>query len=381
MNVTLDRAEFADAVAICARHLAKTASTPVLSGIHLEVAGDALTLRATDWDVFASATVTAIGIDDEGDGGTVAPGRFLAEIAKALDAPTVTLSLDGARLVVASGSARFSMGTMAAEDFPAMPELPPAAGSLSAPALVVAVAQVAVGAAREDAMIAVRPAMSAVLMEPGDTLTLVASDTFRLPVREVAWTAAPDGDTEPVLWPATTLADAMKLMGSGMVTLHSGVGAHGSPVVALSAPDRELHARVVSGEFPSWRRFIPADTPYEVEVERDALMGAVRRASLAATGKGVEPVVLTVAAGMIAISCGRQEHASDEVTTPYAGPDFEVLFNPANLREALGCFVSDRVVFGFQADRDVPHTRKIVALTGKADDGYRHLLMPLRPTS
>jgi DNA polymerase-3 subunit beta len=378
MNITVDRSELADAVAFCARHLGRMSSLQTLSGIHLEATPDGLTLRSTDYDVFARASVVASGLDAVA-GVALAPGRFLSEIVKVLDAPTVTLSFDGTRLTITNGTATFSMPTMPAEDFPAMAELPAAVGSLPVATLAHAVAQVAVAAAKEEATIMAKPGLSAVLIEPGATLTLVASDTYRLPVREVEWTAETDTDTEPVLWPAATLADAVRFLGDGTATLHAGMGPHGSMAVGLSTPSRALSSRVVDGQFAPYRKLMPAGAlPFELEVERERLSAVVRRAALAGDAKTKAPVLLAVTEGVMVVSCGTQEHARDEVMAAYDGPDFQVAFNPTYLREALACFTSERVTFGFGNDAGEPAVRRPALITGKDDDGYRHLLMPVR---
>src|SRR3989440_8913239 len=185
MKIRVERDGLADAVAWVARSLPSRPPVPVLGGILIDAeAWEALTISGFDYEVSATVGVPAT----IGDGGrTLVSGRLLAEITRALPAQPVEILVDGARVMIACGNARFSLPTMPVEDYPQLPAMPPHAGSLAGEVFGQAVSQVAVAAGRDDTL----PMLTAVRLEiNGDKLTMVATDRFRLAMREFTWQPA-----------------------------------------------------------------------------------------------------------------------------------------------------------------------------------------------
>ena len=138
-------------------------------------------------------------------------GRLLADITKALPAQPVEISVDGSRVTITCGSAKFSLPTMPVEDYPPLPAMPQRAGEVAGEVFGQAVAQVAVAAGRDDTL----PMLTGVRVEiDGDKLTLVATDRFRLAMREFDLDRRRRRAGTAVLVPARTLADAAKTLGT-----------------------------------------------------------------------------------------------------------------------------------------------------------------------
>ena len=142
MKIQVERDVLAEAVAWTARALPARPAVPVLAGIRLQAAGE-LTLSSFDYDVSAQATVP---VSAEEDGDLLVSGRLLAEITRSLPARPVEISSDGARATLTCGSATFTLLTMPSEDYPSLPEMPPAAGSIGSDAFASAVSQSATAA-------------------------------------------------------------------------------------------------------------------------------------------------------------------------------------------------------------------------------------------
>ena len=64
------------------------------------------------------------------------PGRLLAEITRALPPHPVENTAEGPRLTLACGNAKFSLPTLPAEDYPALPSMPSSAGVVDSVAVV-----------------------------------------------------------------------------------------------------------------------------------------------------------------------------------------------------------------------------------------------------
>ena len=95
------------------------------------------------------------------------------------------------------GSARFTLLTLPVEDYPTLPEMPTLTGTLPGARLAAAVAQVAVAAGRDDTL----PVLTGIRIEiDGDTVTLAATDRYRLAVRELAWIAGAEPASSRSPW-------------------------------------------------------------------------------------------------------------------------------------------------------------------------------------
>ena len=162
------------------------------------------------------------------------PGRLLAEITRACPPHPVEITAEGAAVTLTCGNARFTLPTLPVEDYPSLPSMPPSAGTVDSDVFAEAVAQVAVAAGRDDTL----PMLTGVRLEIEDeTVTLAATDRYRLAVREFAWRPEQPGFSAVALVPARTLADAAKTLTSG------------AEIVAVAALGRQRrgHPRPVGG--------------------------------------------------------------------------------------------------------------------------------------
>src|SRR5712671_2367006 len=190
VQIHVERDVFADAVAWTARALPARPTVPVLAGMRLHAEDGQLTLSSFDYDVSALAS-----------------GRLLAEISRSLPGRPVEISSEGGRAVLTCGSATFNLLTMPEDEYPALPEMPPAAGTVGSDAFATAVSQTAVAAGRDDTL----PSLTGVRVEiEGDTLTLISTDRYRLAIRELRWTPARPDLSAAVLVPARALTDTAK---------------------------------------------------------------------------------------------------------------------------------------------------------------------------
>src|SRR5258708_26194323 len=218
-------------------------------------AGAELTLSSFDYDVSAQATVP-VTIEEEGS--VLVSGRLLAEISRSLPARPVQITSEGGKAVLSCGSATFTLLTMPEEEYPALPEMPQAAGSVGSDAFASAVSQSATAAGRDDTL----PALTGVRIESeGDILTLISTDRYRLAVRELRWTPARPDLSAAVLVPARALAETARSLTSGAevsIALalpgeggpDGGLTAGGDGMIGVEGGGRGTTARLLRGGFP-----------------------------------------------------------------------------------------------------------------------------------
>jgi DNA polymerase III subunit beta len=381
VKIVLERDVLADAVAWTARALPARPTVPVLAGIRLQAA-DELILSSFDYDVSAQATVP---VTTEEPGSALVSGRLLAEISRSLPAKPVHVSAEGGRVVLTCGSATFTLLTMPEEEYPALPEMPPPAGTVGSDAFATAVSQSATAAGRDDTL----PALTGVRIEiEGDILTMVSTDRYRLAVRELRWTPARPDLSAAVLVPARALVEtARSLTSSAQVSITlalpgqdggtgGALGGTGDGMIGFEGSGRRTTTRLLSGEFPRHQSLLPKTVNAAAELPVSVLAESVRRVALVAERN--TPVRLAFSAGQLVLEAGTGDEAQAEevVEADFSGDDLSIAFNPQYLLDGLSAVDSDTVRISFT------EPGKPALLTGKpGPDGsqeFRYLLMPIR---
>jgi len=374
VKIVLERDVLAEAVAWTARALPARPTVPVLAGIRLQAA-DELVLSSFDYDVSAQATVP---VNTEEPGTALVSGRLLAEISRSLPAKPVHVNAEDGRAVLTCGSATFTLLTMPEEEYPALPEMPPAAGTIGSDAFATAVSQSATAAGRDDTL----PALTGVRIEiEGETLTLVSTDRYRLAVRELRWSPARPDLTAAMLVPARALADtARSLTSSAQVSIALALpgsdGGAGDGMIGFEGAGRRTTTRLLSGEFPRYQSLLPKTVNAVAELPISLLSESVKRVALVAERN--TPVRLSFSTGQLMLEAGTGDEAQAEefIEADFSGDDLSIAFNPQYLLDGLTAIDSDTVRISFT------ESGKPALLTGKPDpDGnteFRYLLMPIR---
>jgi DNA polymerase-3 subunit beta len=382
VQILVERDVFADGVAWTARALPARPTVPVLAGMRLHAAADELTLSSFDYDVSAQARIP---VDTQNAGSALVSGRLLAEISRNLPGRPVQIDSDGGRAVLTCGSATFNLLTMPEDEYPALPEMPPAAGTVGSDAFATAVMQTAVAAGRDDTL----PSLTGVRIEiEGDKLTLISTDRYRLAVRELRWTPARPDISAAVLVPAKALTDtARSLTTAAEVSIALALPGDeargdqygGDGMIGFEASGRRTTTRLLSGEFPRYRALLPSAVNSNAEISTSLLIESVRRVALVAERNTA--VRLTFGQGQLTLEAGTGDEAqADEVIEAgFEGDELSIAFNPNYLLDGLTAMDCDTTRIAFT------EPGKPALMTGKpGPDGtpdYRYLLMPFRLNS
>ena len=374
MKFRVEREVLADAVTWVARGLPARPPVPVLAGLLLEASDEGtLTLSAFDYEVSAKVTVPA----DVSDGGTVLVlGRLLADISRNLPDKPVDIATDGNKVSVTCGSSRFSLMQMPADDYPTLPTSPEGSGAVAGDVFTQAVAQVAIAADRGDTL----PILTGVRVEvDGDKMTLLATDRYRLAMRELTWNPEATDASHVALVPARTLSETAKALGaSGSVAIALGGTAGGEGLVGFEAGQRRTTTRLLDGEYPKVTSIFPTSVDSEAVVRTADLVEAVRRVALVAERN--TPVRLRFTEGQVAIEAGTGDdaQASEAVESTLSGPEIEIAFNPSFLLDGLGVVGTEYTRLSFTQPSRPAVMSGQDELDGEADTSYRYVLMPVR---
>jgi DNA polymerase-3 subunit beta len=374
VKIQVERDVLAEAVAWTARALPARPTVPVLAGMRLH-AGAELTLSSFDYDVSAEAR---IAVTAEEEGSVLVSGRLLAEISRSLPSRPVQISSDSGRAVLTCGSSTFTLLTMPEDEYPALPEMPPTAGSVGSDAFASAVSQSATAAGRDDTL----PALTGVRIEiEGDAITLISTDRYRLAMRELRWTPARPDMSAAVLVPARALAETARSLTSGAevsiaLALPGDGGSGGDGMIGFEGAGRRTTTRLLGGEFPRYQALLPTHVNSVAEISTAQLAEAVKRVSLVAERNTAVRLAFTPGELVLEAGTGDEAQAVEILEASYEGDDLSVAFNPQYLLDGLAAIDSDMARISFT------EPGKPALITGKpSPDGqpdYRYLLMPIR---
>jgi DNA polymerase III subunit beta len=375
----VERDVLADAVAWAARSLPVRPSVPVLAGLLIETSseGDGLVLSTFDYETSARATIPA-DVSDEGR--ALVSGRLLADICRSLPNKPVEMTIDGAKVSLTCGSARFSLQTMPVDEYPTLPDMPAAAGTVASDRFAAAVSQAVVAAGRDDML----PVLTGVRIEiEGDTISLLATDRFRLSHRELGWEPASTDASAAALVPAKVLADTAKSLTAGnQVTIALSSTGSGEGIIGFEGSAgggvRRTTTRLLDGEFPKVRTLFPNEHLTIARVDKASLIESVKRVSLVAERNTA--VQLAFSDGVLTLDAGSgdEAQASESIEASVQGDDITTGFNPQFLLDGLTAIEAPVVELAFTQASKPAVMAGVATPDGEADLDFRYLLMPRR---
>jgi len=376
MKFQVNRDVFSEAVSFAVKLLPQRTTLPILSGVLIEATDDGLTLSSFDYEVSAQTSITA---EVEEAGKILVSGRLLADIASRLPNAPVQFSTEDNRIKVTCGSAHFTLLSMPVEEYPTLPQVSEQTGLLPAEEFATAVAQVAVAASRDD----VTPVITGVQLEVSqNSLSLVATDRYRVAVRAIDWdSAGSDVESVTALVPARTLQEIGKTFGhSGTISV-SITSTDERELIAFRADKKTVTSLLIKGNFPPVKRLFPETVDNYAVVNTAELIESVRRVSLVLEREAALRFSFTVDGLTLEAIGSEQAQASESIDAFLTGTDTVVSLKPQFLLDGLGAVKSEFVRISF-TKTDNPNKPGPVLITSQSSkdqpgaDDYRYLLQP-----
>ena len=340
---------------------------PILANILVKKEGSRVSFVATDLEVQIT-THAEFGVGDGSESLTVS-ARKLLDILRALpDTGEIKLGLASGKLAVQSAKSRFSLQTLAANEFPTMTQPERWDVSLTIPrkTLKHLLNMVHFAMAQQD----IRYYLNGMLMvfEPG-FLRTVATDGHRL-----AHSATPvDGIAmrQEVIVPRKTVLEMQRLLDDSDEPVHIDI-APGQ--VRFSFGQVELVSKLVEGKFPDYNRVIPTNYTRHFDVSREALQGSLQRAAILTTDK-FRSVRLQLAQNLMKISSSNaeQEEAQEEIDIDYSHEPLDVGFNVSYLLDFLSNVKAETVRWSVMPDANAS-----ALITLPDDESFKYVVMPMR---
>ena len=208
MKFSVDRDVLAEAVTWTARSLSPRPPVPVLSGLLIKASGNEVSIASFDYETSAKLNIAA-EVMEEGE--TLVSGRLLADICRSLPSAPVEIETHDSKVYLNCRSSKFNLAAMPVSEYPELPGLPDISGTVDGAAFAHAISQVIIAASRDDTL----PILTGVRVEiEGSTMTLLATDRYRLAMRELTWEPTNPEISTAALIKAKTLNEVAKTLGN-----------------------------------------------------------------------------------------------------------------------------------------------------------------------
>ena len=367
MKLSLSTSELLAQLQTASRVASTRSAVQALSGVMISAPSDGTPeLLATDMEI---GLRTPLAAEVARPGSAVLPARLLLDVARSLAGETATLELRAAEqdVELISGASTFHLRTLRAEDFPTLPS--PASDTrleLPAGAFVETISRVARSASRDET----RPVLTGILISAsGQELRMVATDSYRLSVKQTALEAPLSGSLEANV-PARALQELARIAAQAPAeTIAVSVSQN---QVMFELGDVVLSSRLIDGQFPNYRQLLPESVDHELRLSSAELTDVVRRISLLAQKNA--PLRLSFSEGTLAVSAQTPDvgEASESIPVPYKGEPFEIGFNPEFLRDGLESIDQEELVLKLIS----PLRPGLIESPDNGD--FVYLIMPIR---
>ncbi len=367
MKFTCDRSALVDKLGVLARGVSTRSALPVLSGILLEAKEGRLDLYATDMELSIKANL-ATPVEHEGE--IVVPARLFSDVVRNLADEEVVVEAGEAAVKISAGRAEFSLNAWSAADFPQTSAFDmEGAFAVGREPFVETLGKVGRAASRDET----RPILTGVLMTIlNDTLKMVATDSYRLAVKETTLDRALESEVQAIV-PVKALGEVARLASAlGKGDLEVAIGENQALFkLADPAGDVWIASRLIDGQFPNYKQLLPESFDHEVIIDRGALMATARRVSLLAQKNA--PIRMAFTENRLTMKALTQDvgQAEESLDIEFAGEAFEIGFNPAYLVEGIDAIADEAVRLRFTT----PLRPGLVS--GAAGD-FVYLIMPIR---
>ena len=300
----------------------------------------------------------------------------MADIARSLPNKPVTIQLDGTRVLVNAGTAKFTLPILPINEYPNLPDMPEVLGSLDTEIFSHAISQVGTAAGKDESLLS----LTGIHIEvKGDNITMAATDRYRLAVRELNFNPArPNTEAVALIRSRTLLETTKALTNTKNINLALAPATSNDRLAGFQTESKTTTTRLLDGTFPPYRHLIPQESLTTTIIEVAPFLDAVRRVALV-TDKTI-PLKLTFTGNSLTLEAGGgdEAQANEIFETQKTGEDLSIAFNPNYLLDGLHAISAPYAQISFNT------SGKAAILMGKKDanspaiENFRYLLMPTK---
>lgn len=341
---------------------------PILSNVLIESGEEGVTFTATDLEIQVSAKSEAMRAEQTF--ALTVSAKKLQDILRALpEEQKITLDWQESRLQVRAGKSRFTLQTLAAEDFPRQSPVETADTEFTLPQKqlrrLLYLAQYAM--AQQD----IRYYLNGMLLVvAADMLKVVSTDGHRLSYASMPRDEPQSGEDVEAILPRKTVLELLKILDDTEDRVAIRVGKNQAD---FRFGDIVLLSKVVDGKFPDYNRVIPTAHKNSFSIARTELLQAMQRAAILSNEK-FRGVRLMLTRDNLRVICNNneQEEAQEELEIAYDGEPLDIGFNVTYLLDVLSHLDAPemRCSFGDASSSGL--------ITIADDDSFKYVVMPMR---
>jgi len=338
----------------------------ILANVLIRKTGAALQLTTSDLEIQIRTTANLEG--DGGDFSTTVGARKLIDILRTMPPEQiVSIESSASKLILKGGKSKFTLQTLAAEDFPLVQEAANFGPMFSVPqkTLKSLLGQVSFAMAVHD----IRYYLNGILfVAEGMQLSLVATDGHRLAFASA--TLDVEVPRQEVILPRKTVIELQRLLSDAEGAIEMQFA---NNQAKFSFDGMEFVTKLVEGKFPDYNRVIPKNHRNIITLGRAALLATLQRAAILTSDK-FKGVRLSVEPGSLRVASNNaeQEEAVDELDIDYGGPSIEIGFNVTYLLDALGNMSQDMVRL------ELSDGSSSALFTIPDNAAFKYVVMPMR---
>jgi DNA polymerase-3 subunit beta len=376
MRAVCNTETFGKKLALVSRGVSARSTIQLLGGILLEAGDGVVRLSATDMEISIQTSSPA---EVEEEGRVVIPARIFNDIVRSLPGGSLSLEHDdsGGTVRLAAGENEYRIRAYAADDFPQLPGFDAeAAFRMSGDLLVETVEKVSRSYSRDET----RPVLTGILISfEENRVRMVTTDSYRLSIKETELaTTAFEGSREAII-PARAMQEVARIFGS-----------EGEDEVEVSLSENQalfrigdvlFGTRLIDGNFPEFQRLLPTTFEREISVNREDLMGTLRRVNLFAQRQTPPvPVSLSFSNGAVEVIVRNGEVGEAHERLPATSEDdFLISFNPGYLLDGVSAIDTEKVVF--KLNEALKPGLIVPGVEGGEEPDFLYLIMPMRDPS
>ena len=364
MLVICSRNDLMKSVGIVSKAVSTRTTMPILEDILLDAEGNTLTLLGNDMDLGIQTNIEAVV---KGEGSICVNAKMFSEMIRRLPDDDVKLETDNGRMRIECGHSRFTISTMAADDFPRLPEVE---GRQE-----IMISQSVFRQMINDTIFSIapensgRPILTGELMDIRDGyLYLVAVDGFRISMRR---TRIQSEENFKVTIPGKAMNEIKNILENEEDSLInvSFTGKH----ALFRMNDTVVLTRLLEGTFLNYERNLDMEFKSRIVVNRRELFESVDRAALISRESKNSPIRLEIEDGSMVITSNAENGTSrEEVGVSLEGEGITIAFNPKYYLEALKAIDDLEVAILYNSSL----TPCIIeSLDGK---DYQYFILPIR---
>ncbi len=340
MKITVLAENLKKGLSIVLRGVTNKGSLPILSGVLMKVNSEGLELLSTDLEISFRVKI-GVKVKEEGD--LVVPAKLLFDLVSSLPVGPVDLEVERQILRISGGGVKTEVVGQSVEEFPSLPKSKGKFLKINVEEFRSRIDRVAISAARDDT----QPVLSGVLWAfSKDKIQLVATDRYRLGVDLMDGLKLDDKIAKKkLILPARALQELSRVLADGQIREMGVEFDEENQQVVFVAESVEMVSRLIAGDFPPFEQILPSSYKVRVDIERERLLEAVKRASLFA-GDGANIIKLQISNNKLQIRGADSQKGISEtdLDVETEGEEMEMAFNSRYLLDYLGVVNEDRVI-------------------------------------